>query len=488
MKMTRDYFSKTVAGALLLAAAILGPVPASAQSNYNKTSQIWASQGRISSINVTGTTGATALPGVGLIAWICNTGSNDAYLAFGPSSVTVTVANGSWLKAGTCWAYDLLPFGTLFPYVATITASSTTTLYVETGIGTPPLQTSSGGGGGGSVTQGTSPWVGSITDGTNGPVAVKPASTAPLATDKALVVAISPNSPLAPAVSNAGSGVATTSTNMPTVGYNYVFNGTTWDQLSSLTLGSKHAPTIAIVDASGNQITSFGTAWSNSNLIGNTTFGSTVTAWGGGTLGAMANYGTSPGAVLVPGVNASITASVLPTGAALDASVGTTNTDLGPPGATACATDTGSCSVNALLQRIAQRLTNATIALGQTTKSASAPVALASDQGSILIAPQALATGGATYAHIAAGQATTVVKASAGTLYSVCLNSAATATNTTNIYDNASGSGTVIAVPAATTATVPTCLNYGPAGINFALGLTFITATANGADMTVAFK
>jgi hypothetical protein len=32
-----------------------------------------------------------------------------------------------------------------------------------------------------------------------------------------------------------------------------------------------------------------------------------VPTWGGGTLGAMANYGTSPGAVLVPGVNAFIT-------------------------------------------------------------------------------------------------------------------------------------------------------------------------------------
>lgn len=34
-----------------------------------------------------------------------------------------------------------------------------------------------------------------------------------------------------------------------------------------------------------------------------------ITSWGGGTLGAMANYGTSPGAVLVPGVNAFITNS-----------------------------------------------------------------------------------------------------------------------------------------------------------------------------------
>ena len=34
---------------------------------------------------------------------------------------------------------------------------------------------------------------------------------------------------------------------------------------------------------------------------------SSISQWAGGTLGAMANYGTSPGAVLVPGVNAFIT-------------------------------------------------------------------------------------------------------------------------------------------------------------------------------------
>jgi hypothetical protein len=38
--------------------------------------------------------------------------------------------------------------------------------------------------------------------------------------------------------------------------------------------------------------------------------GSTITTWAGGTLGAMANYGTSPGAVLVPGVNAFITNTI----------------------------------------------------------------------------------------------------------------------------------------------------------------------------------
>jgi hypothetical protein len=69
----------------------------------------------------------------------------------------------------------------------------------------------------------------------------------------------------------------------------------------------------------------------------------------------------------VPSVNAFVTSGSITANAgtnlntsalALDTSVGTTNTDLGPPGATACATDTGSCSVNALLQRVAQRLTS----------------------------------------------------------------------------------------------------------------------------------
>lgn len=102
--------------------------------------------------------------------------------------------------------------------------------------------------------------------------------------------------------------------------------------------------------------------------------------------------------------------------------------------------------------------------------------------------PQATTTGGASFLNIAAGQATTTVKSGVGTLYAIILNSAATATNTTTVYDNTAASGTVIARPAATTATVPTTLNYGPTGLAFATGLTIITATANGSDMTVVYK
>ena len=101
------------------------------------------------------------------------------------------------------------------------------------------------------------------------------------------------------------------------------------------------------------------------------------------------------------------------------------------------------------------------------------------------VAVPASATGGYSFLNIAAGQATTVVKASAGTLHSIILNSAATATNTTTIYDHPSGVGTVIGRPAVTTATVPTTLLYDLA---FANGLTIITAVANGGDMTVVFK
>ena len=75
---------------------------------------------------------------------------------------------------------------------------------------------------------------------------------------------------------------------------------------------------------------------------------SSITTWAGGTLGAMANYGTSPGTVLVPGMNAFVTNApsitnitgtiTLPTGAATAAlqttgntALTTINTTLGSP-------------------------------------------------------------------------------------------------------------------------------------------------------------
>lgn len=88
------------------------------------------------------------------------------------------------------------------------------------------------------------------------------------------------------------------------------------------------------------------------------------------------------------------------------------------------------------------------------------------------------------YTYIAAGQATTVIKATPGVLHTLTIHAAATATNTTTVYDNASGAGTIIALPAATTATVPITLTFDVA---FGTGLVIITAVANGAPMTVSW-
>lgn len=102
--------------------------------------------------------------------------------------------------------------------------------------------------------------------------------------------------------------------------------------------------------------------------------------------------------------------------------------------------------------------------------------------------PSSGVAGGGSFLNIAAGQATTTVKSGAGTLYAIVLNSAATATNTTTVYDNTAGSGPVIAIPAVTTATIPVTLSFGSTGLAFATGLTVVTAAANGGNMTFVYK
>jgi hypothetical protein len=112
--------------------------------------------------------------------------------------------------------------------------------------------------------------------------------------------------------------------------------------------------------------------------------------------------------------------------------------------------------------------------------------ALAFAQALNPVSPQAAASGGYSYSHIAAGTAATfVIKASAGWLHSICYNGPSTASNVTTVYDNATGSGTVIAVPLTTGIAVPGCEIFD---IGFVNGLTIITGTANGSDMTVSFK
>lgn len=108
--------------------------------------------------------------------------------------------------------------------------------------------------------------------------------------------------------------------------------------------------------------------------------------------------------------------------------------------------------------------------------------------GMVGVNPQATPSGGATFTHIVAGQATTTIKSGSGTLYAIILNGAGTATNVTTIFDSTTGTGTVIGIPTTTGTLVPNTINYGTVGVAFSTGLTILTATANGPDMTVIWK
>jgi len=121
------------------------------------------------------------------------------------------------------------------------------------------------------------------------------------------------------------------------MGFGMLWNGTTWDrQYGDKTNGTfvnvktSVLPTGAALDASlitlDTDLKANVTLHAGANVIGHVIADSgsttavtgnvavTQASWAGGTLGAMANYGTSPGAVLVPGVNAFITNTPAVTG------------------------------------------------------------------------------------------------------------------------------------------------------------------------------
>jgi hypothetical protein len=123
---------------------------------------------------------------------------------------------------------------------------------------------------------------------------------------------------------------------------------------------------------------------------------------------------------------------------ALDSSIGTTNTNLGPPGATVCATDTGSCSLNALLQRLAQRLTTINSTLGTPAQATGATVQAVPST-----------TGGVSFTTTQVPNNTTavVIKASAGQLYGIRTSNNSATIAYGKIYNTTTatcGSGTVV--------------------------------------------
>ena len=117
-------------------------------------------------------------------------------------------------------------------------------------------------------------------------------------------------------------------------------------------------------------------------------------------------------------------------------------------------------------------------ALGQTTMAASVPVVLASNHSDIVTKKSA-----SSYAHLNS-TGTTTIKSGAGILRRVVINTKGGALNTFTIYDNTSGSGTVIAA-IDTTSGVLGNFEYNVA---FSTGLTVVDAIGTSADITVIYE
>ena len=117
-------------------------------------------------------------------------------------------------------------------------------------------------------------------------------------------------------------------------------------------------------------------------------------------------------------------------------------------------------------------------ALGQKTMLASVPVVLASNHSDIVTKKSA-----SSYAHLNS-TGTTTIKSGAGILRRVVVNTNGSGSNTFTIYDNTSGSGTVIA--AIDTVNGVSC--HFEYNVAFSTGLTVVDATGTSADITVIYE
>lgn len=179
------------------------------------------------SVIIEGFSGGTAVPVSGTVAvtqstspWVVSLTSTTI-----TGTVAVTQSTSPWVNNLTQVAGVVLGATSVVNYGSTPAAvavsavnafvTNTVTITGTVTVGNATL----------AVTQSTNPWVVSgtvtanqgtantlvnawpheITDGTNGPVAVKPASTAAIAADSALVVAISPNNPISLSISAIGT-------------------------------------------------------------------------------------------------------------------------------------------------------------------------------------------------------------------------------------------------------------------------------------------
>jgi hypothetical protein len=142
--------------------------------------------------------------------------------------------------------------------------------------------------------------------------------------------------------------------------------------------------------------------------------------------------------------------------AATTSNTANTATDIGAPGATACATDTGSCSQNAQLQRLLQRLSTLITTLGNPFQAG----------GSV----------GNTAFGISGtlpGFASIPVFSISGTLPAFASTPAVTISNTPSVIV----SGTPTVVLGAGTASIGTAANFGQATASAAINVSTATAT-----------
>lgn len=274
----------------------------------------FSSNGSFGSLTATPTTSAsTALPS-GTVTRITNTSSTATVSCTEATGAATGVVNNIIVEPGS----SVSRVNGAFDHIACIdqtgsTGSNLVILEGGAGLGNDSGGGGSGGGGSsgavfgptavGSANANPPVVIGGTVTGAAGQnvegVAVKPASTASLATDFSLVTNESPNSQLSVAI------------------------GTSADTPCTLPATTTTCSLIAVQKAAANNIIAAvpvsvnGTATALTGLTpGSAQTGTIiavnqdVTSWHGTALGAPSAYGTSPGAVTVPGVNSFITNTV----------------------------------------------------------------------------------------------------------------------------------------------------------------------------------
>lgn len=230
----------------------------------------------------------------------------------------------------------------------------------------------------------------------------------------------------------------------------------------------------------------------NSSVTGKDSAGATVTmgAVSDGTLKSPSHSAVdSTGAVIDPST------STLQTSA--NTKLDTVNTNLGAPGATACATDTGSCSLNQFMQRVAQRLTtlNTTLgspfqaggSIGNTSFGISGTLPAFASTPTVNVA--SATTGGATVKSIQVANNTTSVAicTAACTLYGVFVQTNSATIAYLKLYNTAQGSVTCGSGTPVDRIIIPASTNGGGAMIPIAGSVGAAYGTALTACVTTGF-